>query len=156
MAFPLGIAGSEATPAKGGMGVHMPTLRDAESRHRNPGVAPVHGLNARIGIARSGGRGATARHPATYGSDGAHIGMAFSCTCTRSDVHARIGIDSPRFGARDPPRGWPARCHVAKASIVVPGARIGARFLSATIRLRQTSRQFVDHAGRAVPRLSAG
>ena len=30
MAFPLGIAGGERPPAEGGMGVHMPTLRDAD------------------------------------------------------------------------------------------------------------------------------
>ena len=46
---------------------------------------------------RSGGRVATAREPAIYGSAGTHMGMAFRCTCTpMSDVHAPISTDPRR------------------------------------------------------------
>ena len=40
MAFPLGIAGGERPPAEGGMGVHMPTLRDAERGIETGGSLP--------------------------------------------------------------------------------------------------------------------
>ena len=40
MAFPRGIAGGERPPAEGGMGVHMPTLRDAERGIETGGSLP--------------------------------------------------------------------------------------------------------------------
>ena len=40
MAFPLGIAGGERPPAEGGMGVHMPTLRDADRGIESGGSLP--------------------------------------------------------------------------------------------------------------------
>ena len=57
---------------------------------------------------RSGGRRATARRPATYGSAVAHRESGFPCTCTPlSDVRARIGIDPrhsrSRSAFREPP-----------------------------------------------------
>ena len=46
---------------------------------------------------RSGGRVATAREPAIYGSAGTHMGMAFRCTCTpMSDVHSPSSTDPRR------------------------------------------------------------
>ena len=40
---------------------------------------------------RAGGRAATARQPATYGSAGAHMEMTFRCTCTpMSHLHSPI------------------------------------------------------------------
>ncbi len=44
------MAGSDP-PAEGGMGVHMPTLPDADRGIPKGGVAPVHGRKLRIGIA---------------------------------------------------------------------------------------------------------
>ena len=40
MAFPLGIAGGERPPAEGGMGVHMPTLRDSDRGIESGGSLP--------------------------------------------------------------------------------------------------------------------
>ena len=51
MAFPLGIAGGERPPAEGGMGVHMPTLRDADRGIPKGGVAPFFGRKRRSGVA---------------------------------------------------------------------------------------------------------
>ena len=51
MAFPLGIAGGERPPAEGGMGVHMPTLRDADRGIPKGGVAPFFGRKLRSGVA---------------------------------------------------------------------------------------------------------
>ena len=46
---------------------------------------------------RSGGRGATASAPATCGIGVVHTGTRFPCTSTPTwDVHARIGIGTPR------------------------------------------------------------
>ena len=46
-------------PGGGGWGVHILTRRDTRTGHRNHRVAPVHGLEARFGIGKSGGRGTT-------------------------------------------------------------------------------------------------
>ena len=51
MAFPLGIAGGERPPGEGGMGVHMPTLRDADRGIPKGGVAPFFGRKLRSGVA---------------------------------------------------------------------------------------------------------
>ena len=51
MAFPLGIAGGERPPAEGGMGVHMPTLPDADQGIPKGGVAPFFGRKLRSGVA---------------------------------------------------------------------------------------------------------
>ena len=51
MAFPLGIAGGERPPAEGGMGVHMPTLPDADRGIPKGGVAPFFGRKLRSGVA---------------------------------------------------------------------------------------------------------
>ena len=46
---------------------------------------------------RSGGRATTVRQAAVYGSAGAHMEMAFRCTCTPlSDVHSPISTDARR------------------------------------------------------------
>ena len=50
MAFPLGIAGGERPPGEGGMGVHMPTLRDADRGIPKGGVAPFFGRKLRSGV----------------------------------------------------------------------------------------------------------
>ena len=93
-AFPQGIIGPGATPPRGriGMGLHMPILPDADrgipkgggrSRQRPPAPERQH---------RSGGRVATAREPAIYGSAGTHMEMAFRRTRTPlSDVHQVAG-----------------------------------------------------------------
>ena len=67
MAFPQGLLDRERPPREGGTGLSVPTLPDARTGHRNRGVAPSHGLQARYGIDESGGRGLTAKPPATCG-----------------------------------------------------------------------------------------
>ena len=42
LAFPHGTAGSGATSGEGVRDVHIPTLRDARTGHRNREVAPIH------------------------------------------------------------------------------------------------------------------
>ena len=58
-----------------------PTLPDAV-----PGIERGGSLRSRPQAPerhrRSGGRGATAKQPATYGTAGAHIAMTVPCTCT--------------------------------------------------------------------------
>ena len=88
MAFPHGIAGPERPPDGGWMGVHiqpspMPYQASKEggrSRPR-PQVPDRH--------RRSGGRGATARRPATYETAGAHIATAVPCTRTSMSMCTR-------------------------------------------------------------------
>ena len=65
-------------PAEAGMGVHMPALPDADQGIPKGGGRSLHRPQAPDRHRRSGGRGATARHPATYGSAGTHIEAASS------------------------------------------------------------------------------
>jgi len=60
-----GLLDWERPPREGVRDVHIPTLPDARTGHRNRGVAPSHGLKARFGIDESGGRGLTDTTPAT-------------------------------------------------------------------------------------------
>ena len=65
MAFPLGIAGGERPPAEGGMGVHMPTLRDADRGIPKGGGRSLLRPKAPERRRRSGGRAVTVRQTAT-------------------------------------------------------------------------------------------
>ena len=90
MAFPLGIAGGERPPAEGGMGVHMPTLRDADRGIESGGSLPTPAASS--GSASPLRRPWCNRKAATYGSAGTHMEAASSCTCTpMSDVHRVAG-----------------------------------------------------------------
>ena len=50
-AFPQGSIRKGATPVEGGMGVHMPTLPDADRGIPKGGVAPFFGRKLRSGVA---------------------------------------------------------------------------------------------------------
>ena len=65
MAFPLGIAGGERPPAEGGMGVHMPTLRDADRGIESGGSLPSS--------AESSGAASPLRRPCRNCKTGSHI-----------------------------------------------------------------------------------
>ena len=85
MVFSQGLMDRERLGAEGIRDVHIPTLRDARTGHRNTRVAPGHGLEARFGIDESGGRGLTAKPPATCG------------VCRVSHPRADSVSDGPRW-----------------------------------------------------------
>ena len=94
MAFPPGIDSGER-PLRGGWHgrAHANPLR-CRSRHPKRGGRSHLRPKAPEQRRRSGGRAATARQPATYGSAGAHMELASRCTCTPlSDVHSPISTD---------------------------------------------------------------
>ena len=142
-AFLQGPIGPERPPAKGGMGVHIPTLRDA-----TPGIQRGGSLRSQPQVPawhhRPGDRGTTARPPITCGTSPVHVRNAFPRTSTpMSHVRSRHGpgrlqIDSnSRLHAQD--RGaqarqvWPrSRPDPARPDVLVwrgrhPAARFSAR-----------------------------
>ena len=97
MAFPLGIAGGERPPVGGWHGCAHANPPRCRSRHPERGGRSLLRPKAPERRRRSGGRAATVRQAATYGSAGAHIEKAFRCTCTPlSDVHSPISTDARR------------------------------------------------------------
>ena len=66
MAFPQGLLAWGATPGRGWDGRAHPNRRRAVPGTPKGRVAPGHGLEARIGIGESGGRGTTPSDPATW------------------------------------------------------------------------------------------
>ena len=79
------------------MGVHMPTLPDADRGIPKGGGRSRQRPRAPERQHRSSGRAATARQPATYGSAGTRMEMTFRCTCTpMSDVHPPISTHPRR------------------------------------------------------------
>ena len=96
MAFPPGIAGMGATPRG---------RRQAVKTHLPPNPHQAFGLGGRSHLRpkaperrrRYGGRATTVRQAAVYGSAGAHMELAFRCTCTPlSDVHSPISTHPSR------------------------------------------------------------
>ena len=86
---------------EGGMRVHMPTFPNADRGIPKGGGRSHPQPQAPDRHRRSGGRRATARRPATYGSAVAHGESGFPCTCTPLfDVRARIGIDPRHYRSR--------------------------------------------------------
>ena len=126
MAFPQGSMVGSDPPAEGGMGVHMPTLRDADRGIPNRGVAPVTGRKLRIGIA------APAAVVQPQGSQQPTEALActwnrrFPCTCTPLyDVHASIGIDPSRSASKVRLQTAVLSVVSWQPSIVAPGSTIG-------------------------------
>ena len=79
------------------MGVHMPTLGDADPGIPNRGVAPVHVRPARCGAAGTTAGPQTLRNPATWRDLTVHIKNRFPCTYTPlSDVRLPFGTKSCR------------------------------------------------------------
>ena len=128
LAFPPGIDSTGATLREGGMGVHMPTVGDADPGIPNRGVAPVHVRPARCGAAGTTAGPQTVGNPATWRDSPctsnrhflAHTPHCLMCACgsARSLAdpisialvrpHKHLDIQPPRLEARhgDRRRFW--------------------------------------------------
>ena len=95
--LPAGIHGRERPPGGGWHGrahAHPPRCR---SRHPERGGRSHLRPKAPERRRRSSGRAITVRQAAVYGSAGAHMELAFRCTCTPlSDVHSPISTHPSR------------------------------------------------------------
>ena len=105
---------------------------------------------------RSGGRAATVRQPATYGSAVAHMESAIPCTCTPiSNVHTPISTHPRRSAFKIRLQGAVSCAVSLRPSVIVPALENRWRSFNSTIRLRQACRSPYSPSTR-VTRLTDG